>query len=113
MAVKQAIPPQSNADGSNLFSSFRDSTEKGQHQPFETAPDNRRSIGGDVESGMMTISSSHGTRKGRVSLKGNFIREMRQLSKLRHPCITTVMGAVIEKGMPPMIIMEYMDHGSL
>lgn len=28
-------------------------------------------------------------------LKTDFISEMRQLSKLRHPCITTVMGAVI------------------
>jgi hypothetical protein len=27
-------------------------------------------------------------------LKQEFILEMRYLSKLRHPCITTVMGAV-------------------
>jgi len=46
-------------------------------------------------------------------LKADFIIEMRCLSKLRHPCITTVMGAVIEKGEEPMLIMEYMDHGSL
>jgi guanylate cyclase len=37
--------------------------------------------------------------------KDNFIREMRLLSKLRHPCITTVMGAVVKKGEDPLLIM--------
>jgi serine/threonine protein kinase len=46
-------------------------------------------------------------------LKADFMEEMRHLSRLRHPCVTTVMGAVIEKGEDPMLIMEYMDHGSL
>ena len=48
-----------------------------------------------------------------AALKSDFITEMRHLSKLRHPCITTVMGAVIWKREEPMLIMEYMDHGSL
>jgi len=46
-------------------------------------------------------------------LKKDFMTEMRHLSKLRHPCITTVMGAVIDKREEPMLVMEYMDHGSL
>lgn len=46
-------------------------------------------------------------------LKTEFIVEMRILSKLRHPCITTVMGAVIDTTLEPMLIMEYMDFGSL
>jgi len=46
-------------------------------------------------------------------LKTDFIDEMRHLSKLRHPCITTVMGAVISSKEEPMLVMEYMDHGSL
>ena len=46
-------------------------------------------------------------------LKADFIHEMRHLSKLRHPCITTVMGAVISAKSEPMLVMEYMDHGSL
>jgi len=46
-------------------------------------------------------------------LKLDFVSEMRHLSKLRHPCITTVMGAVISKKSEPMLVMEYMDHGSL
>jgi serine/threonine protein kinase/ABC-type phosphate/phosphonate transport system substrate-binding protein len=48
-----------------------------------------------------------------VRLKREFVSEMRHLSRLRHPCITTVMGAVISKKSEPMLVMEYMDHGSL
>lgn len=46
-------------------------------------------------------------------LKEDFLEEMRHLSKLRHPCITTVMGAVIHKNQDPKLVMEYMDLGSL
>lgn len=46
-------------------------------------------------------------------LKEDFVEEMRHLSKLRHPCITTVMGAVINPHEEPMLVMEYMDYGSL
>jgi class 3 adenylate cyclase/tRNA A-37 threonylcarbamoyl transferase component Bud32 len=45
--------------------------------------------------------------------KENFIQEMRLLSKLRHPCITTVMGAVILPNEDPLLVMELMHHGSL
>ncbi|CAJ1957895.1 unnamed protein product [Cylindrotheca closterium] len=41
-----------------------------------------------------------------------FKEEMRLLSRLRHPCITTVMGAVMN-GIEPMMVMEYMENGSL
>ena len=43
----------------------------------------------------------------------SFIKEMRMLSRLRHPCITTVMGAVIDCPYGPMLVMERMEHGSL
>jgi serine/threonine protein kinase len=46
-------------------------------------------------------------------LKADFVIEMRHLSKLRHPCITTVMGAVVCLKEEPMLVMEYMDNGSL
>eukprot|EP00980_Cylindrotheca_fusiformis_P013466 scaffold3437_cov113-Cylindrotheca_fusiformis.AAC.33 len=70
----------------------------------------------------------------RSKLRKNFIKEMRVLCKLRHSCIATIMGkfttlfvetieestlnlsplgAVLEHGSEPMLIMEYMDHGSL
>jgi len=44
----------------------------------------------------------------RKKMKKEFIEEMRHLAKLRHPNITTVMGAVT-KG-DPMLIMEYMGE---
>jgi len=46
-------------------------------------------------------------------LKQDFILEMRHLATLRHPNITTVMGAVIDKREEPMLVMEYMEYGSL
>ena len=45
--------------------------------------------------------------------RASFIKEMRTLSKLRHPCVTTVMGAVMINGWEPMMVMEHMDLGSL
>eukprot|EP00571_Detonula_confervacea_P002410 CAMPEP_0172315400 /NCGR_PEP_ID=MMETSP1058-20130122/25061_1 /TAXON_ID=83371 /ORGANISM="Detonula confervacea, Strain CCMP 353" /LENGTH=1336 /DNA_ID=CAMNT_0013029473 /DNA_START=176 /DNA_END=4186 /DNA_ORIENTATION=+ len=53
------------------------------------------------------------TAKNYEQLKQDFIVEMRILSKLRHPCITTVMGSVIDLKDEPMLVMEYMDNGSL
>ena len=82
--------------------------------------------GYDVEAGIKSgIISVDDTKKSFLSplasqenklqrkLRNDFIDEMRYLSKLRHPCITTVMGAVIDTKYEPMLIMEYMDHGSL
>jgi len=53
------------------------------------------------------------TEKSLSQLKIEFIQEMEIMSKLRHPNITTVMGAVLEPGVSPMMIMEYMEFGSL
>ena len=58
-----------------------------------------------------TIGSEETLNRRR--LKQEFITEMQHLSKLRHPCITTVMGAVVENTLDPMLVMEYMEHGSL
>ena len=46
-------------------------------------------------------------------MRDAFVDEMRLLSRLRHPCITTVMGAVMDSKHEPLLIMERMDHGSL
>lgn len=53
------------------------------------------------------------TGKNYEQLKQDFIVEMRILSRLRHPCITTVMGSVIDQREEPMLVMEYMENGSL
>jgi len=43
-----------------------------------------------------------------------FLKEIHLVSKIRHPCITTVMGAVPSKGnRGPLLVMEYMEFGSL
>eukprot|EP00934_Nitzschia_sp_Nitz4_P000730 Nitzschia sp. Nitz4//scaffold400_size11000//6496//9915//NITZ4_009055-RA/size11000-processed-gene-0.2-mRNA-1//-1//CDS//3329551059//730//frame0 len=47
------------------------------------------------------------------SLETEFQREMRVLSQLRHPNIVTMMGAVVANKSQPVIVMEYMEHGSL
>ena len=71
---------------------------------------------------MGSQSGRHGIFKNSVGssdnssyskLKADFIIEMRHLAKLRHPCITTVMGAVISRREEPMLVMEYMEYGSL
>jgi len=41
-------------------------------------------------------------------MRESFIEEMRYLSKMRHPCITTVMGAVVARDCEPMLVMELM-----
>ena len=46
-------------------------------------------------------------------MKADFVVEMRQLAKLRHPNITTTMGAVLTRKEEPMLLMEYMENGAL
>ncbi|CAB9525926.1 protein kinase TNNI3K (Partial), partial [Seminavis robusta] len=46
-------------------------------------------------------------------LHAEFKTEMRVLARLRHPCITTVMGAVLTRHHDPVMVMEYMEYGSL
>jgi serine/threonine protein kinase len=62
---------------------------------------------------VLKSSSSPSDTMLHAKLKEDFILEMRLLSKLRHPCITTVMGAVIATGEEPLLVMELMQHGSL
>ncbi len=64
------------------------------------------------------ISLSCGHRRNdsniHTLLKTAFVSEIQQLARLRHPCITTVMGAVMpSRQEEPMLVMEYMSHGSL
>jgi len=78
------------------------------------------------------------TTSTKAKRRSEFLEEMRALSQLRHPCITTIMGAfsftlqpflldtfLVQQltrvfnfsgavtGRDPMIVMEYMEHGSL
>eukprot|EP00977_Amphora_coffeiformis_P013940 scaffold3806_cov169-Amphora_coffeaeformis.AAC.16 len=65
----------------------------------------KRKTGG--KTGTVSHSTS-GRLLSRKDLKNDLVHEMRQLSRLRHPCITTIMGAVMNGVSEPMLIMEYM-----
>lgn len=43
-------------------------------------------------------------------MKHEFVQEMSLLSKLRHPSITTVMGAIVATGTEPMMVMVCVRH---
>lgn len=43
----------------------------------------------------MDVFARSGKDASYTKLKGDFIKEMRYLSKLRHPAITTVMGEIV------------------
>ncbi|KAL3928934.1 MAG: hypothetical protein SGBAC_012428 [Bacillariaceae sp.] len=59
-----------------------------------------------------TSASTSNINSNTRKTKQRFMEEMRVLSTLRHPNITTMMGAVLD-GDDPMLVMEFMDHGSL
>ena len=64
------------------------------------------------------LSSIIGTWRGSLTEKEKnqraaFIDEMRLLSKLRHPNITMYMGGVVKDASSPMLVLEYMERGSL
>lgn len=42
-----------------------------------------------------------------VRREEEFMAEIRVLARLRHPCITTVMGAVISRSHDPMLVSKY------
>ncbi|CAB9506309.1 activated protein kinase catalytic subunit alpha-1 [Seminavis robusta] len=61
---------------------------------------------------------SGGTSQGNKAMTSRQIRkdfknEMRLISSLRHQCITTAVGAYMNSSGDPMLVMEYMQHGSL
>ncbi|CAB9525328.1 Receptor-type guanylate cyclase gcy [Seminavis robusta] len=130
VAVKRVIPPQSKEE----FTGGSESTHGPGMRSIKGSKSGVGMVSG-VNSNRTRMSSWSGmsmlgsrmpangkARKGSFGfqqseaaqwkqMKAEFMEEMRYLSKLRHPCITTVMGAVT-KG-EPMLVMEYMDHGSL
>ena len=155
VAVKRVIPARSRAALESAFPKSRHErtdetgTESSlfEHEPkvIENSNNNNQSghnpglrtgfsmlkAGNDIESGI--------GKESWEKLRANFVEEMRILSKLRHPCICTVMGttvkllelhrvlacdisdisnfllagAVIGNKEEPMLVMEYMDYGSL
>jgi serine/threonine protein kinase len=75
------------------------------------APQTQTSSGSfGSSSGLLAFLRS---RRRAAALRADFVREMRLVVHLRHPNITTVLGAVLERGTDPILVMEYMGRGSL
>lgn len=115
VAVKQALP-QPNLRSSNLRSSKRARDLSDSDSQFlwtsSASSEEISAIGALRASAQsMEFSSVKVDRQSWSRMKKNFMAEMRLLSKLRHPAITTTMGAVL--GREPMLVMELMHHGSL
>ena len=117
VAVKRVIPPRPNGSTSDGAKSF--SGPKGWNSSFYATSDLEAQMGGassgsvalvgqeqastasqvlvDVgdedKKGVKSKRSSAGMTQEYSKMKDEFLFEMRELAKLRHPCITTVMGA--------------------
>jgi serine/threonine protein kinase len=140
VAVKRALPPRKGKGtvDTDVFSSgpsdidsgnsgLATGTMNGSVAVFVDSVDNSNIVSGPFvhghRTGVVSVVNSSGEIApgwlGRVcsscapqrSAGRAFIDEMRVLSKLRHPCITTVMGAVLSK--EPFLVMECMSNGSL
>eukprot|EP00592_Proboscia_alata_P011203 CAMPEP_0194365924 /NCGR_PEP_ID=MMETSP0174-20130528/13911_1 /TAXON_ID=216777 /ORGANISM="Proboscia alata, Strain PI-D3" /LENGTH=1196 /DNA_ID=CAMNT_0039140815 /DNA_START=168 /DNA_END=3758 /DNA_ORIENTATION=- len=130
VAIKRVIPPKLNLNGDN--NSFEDlefkATDPKTTNMFDftesTAIINSSNLPKGrglmsslvVDYGSMGKNRSGWTRWHKRNtydeLVSDLILEVRQISKLRHPCITTMMGASFSKD-EPLLVMEYMDYGSL
>ncbi|EGD78530.1 TKL/DICTY4 protein kinase [Salpingoeca rosetta] len=58
-----------------------------------------------------TARTGHG--KEISNAKSEFMAEIRLLSRLRHPCVATMLGAIVTKSSEVLLVMEYLEHGSL
>ena len=124
VAVKRVIPPKSSKKGGSLSGSNQGAlvgTGSGgsKHSAGNTLATNDgmaswgnlgQASGFGLQSGVGMKSTIFGGKQNEAAqwkqMKKEFMEEMRYLSKLRHPCVTTIMGAVT--GKEPMLVMEYM-----
>lgn len=68
----------------------------------------RRNLSSDTIDSV--IGNQRGSGKGsRKPSLVDFAADMRLLSSLRHPCITSILGAVLPKNEEPWLVMECMD----
>ena len=123
VAVKRIVPPKQLCSGNSKDESAMTTLSSGNN--MESRSNGKSSRLCRNSGSLQGIGSASGKasgsleRMGRLFLGSNgsrqrrkdFVKEMRCLSKLRHPCITTIMGAVMEKEL--MLVMEYMEHGGL
>ena len=117
VAVKRVIPPKSGKSKDEKLDGLDDGNDidsrSGHGNSTVTSSVGMQSgmaSGLGTNSGIGTASTLMGQSPPqnavvqRKRMKQEFIEEMRYLSKLRHPCVTTIMGAVL--GDDPMLVME-------
>uniref|UniRef100_A0A6S8IT67 guanylate cyclase n=1 Tax=Amphora coffeiformis TaxID=265554 RepID=A0A6S8IT67_9STRA len=117
VAVKRALPMPMSSAGSGTRTKSALTVPPGSQDG--SVEDQRPGTVSMMQSTRQVFRNSNENPKIRTTLKSmtrkqmqdSFIQEMRILSKLRHPCITTVMGAVL--GKRPLLVMEFMENGSL
>ena len=123
VAVKQVLPPQKSETAGSSKNSLPEMPQQsavsswggmGMHESQSGHLSKWTSGNKSVSTAFFGPKSrTEGTQESYSKLKNDFIVEMRLLSRLRHPCITTVMGAIVEKTEQPCLVMEYMELGSL
>jgi hypothetical protein len=129
VAVKRVVPPKQHSSHFTVESPFE---HFGRTESSRLVREDLLEEGTDVECGMTSDSTaginpgmmsgtqnrgvrptkSFGSKKNRwlfgdeySRLKKDFIEEMRILSKLRHPCTCTVIGAVMGPKEEPLMVM--------
>ena len=126
VAVKRVIPPefQKLSNGSGTMSKSGSSpwmkassvmsSEHREGAGDEDGVKTSTSMGSSTMGPLIGVTSGGKSRsnsveiptRSRKQIRADFVEEMRYLSRLRHPCVTTIMGAVL--GEEPMLVMEYM-----
>ncbi|CAB9513585.1 activated protein kinase catalytic subunit alpha-1 [Seminavis robusta] len=118
VAVKRVLPKRAEGKlgsrgsvklGKTRNSYLLDRLEKGEYDASQQRTDVTASMVGSVTNLAFFNRKTVGLRK----IQRDFVREMRMLSKLRHPCVVSVMGAVVSPNEIPQLIMEYLELGSL
>lgn len=100
VAVKRVLPKKRSADGYSRRASGtkNHSSVLGSHMSWAMMTSTKQR---NIHSTTLALSRFHDTRNGTKKkdndallrkMRQDFVAEMRCLSKLRHPCITTVMG---------------------
>lgn len=104
---------RSAASSSQRKSFFRRKSSKGGKGGKSAAGESQAR--GQAQQAVIDNDMLNGPKRLRylAKLRADFVEEMRLLSKLRHPNITTLMGAVMNADSEPLLVMEYLSHGSL
>lgn len=126
VAIKKVIASEIPADNICIFAGRSGIARWASTNSFTRGRQNTLSLSGNSNRNVSLDNSEPSANRGDATMSGgahtmtlmtqnlkkDFISEMRLLSKLRHPYIVTIMGAVTH-GDEPLLVMECMANGSL